>query len=265
MTEHDDTSEDMLFAGRTTEETAHNRLKHEENSLRLALSEKAAKCKTEGAKRHLIAGVSRRFNMMQKSRFEIRDGTREVTEPPGPYALTDLSIHLNAFYLNLRGAIDNLAWAATYEHQLCEPLGDDEPDAWRFVHFTGKRFRAALARVKPPAAKSLEAFDEWLRTLKNFRDPAAHRVPLTFVGAVLTEADVEKHRAIKERGLEALQRGDIEAYGQSVFDASRVGRFFPILEGPRGPQGEHFVGPSIVASDQKQFVKLARTVLDEVI
>ena len=56
---------------------------------------------------------------MQCSRVFLRDHTkREPDNLPDPYLIEQLNVHVNSYYINLRGCLDNLAWALNYQHAL---------------------------------------------------------------------------------------------------------------------------------------------------
>jgi hypothetical protein len=150
--------------------------------------------------------------MMQSARIEIRDQTINRTEPLEPYLATDLSIQLNAYYLNLSGALDNLAWAATHEHALLSPVDESDPKTRRFCTLLSKDFRNELKKKQPAADTLIDAHSQWMQDIKEFRDPAAHRLPLTFVSAMLLEDDTKKHGELTSRAMEAIQGGDWQTY-----------------------------------------------------
>ena len=115
MADQDDELLDAMFGAGSDEATRHNRLKFLENRLLSDASFKALSLRSDAAQRHVRAGFVRRHMMMQKARMEIRIATKDRLEPLDPYSSTHLGIYLNSYYLNLLGALDNLAWAATYE------------------------------------------------------------------------------------------------------------------------------------------------------
>jgi hypothetical protein len=254
---------DLLFEAGSPEATRHNRLNHFESQVLRAANAKATQLRTEGARRHVRAGFMRRHMMMQTARIEIRDKTNDRTTPLDPYLATRLSIYLNSYYLNLLGALDNLAWAATYEHGLLPTVDEDDRDARHFCDLCSKRFRDALSGVRPSAQQKLAEVADWAKEVKKFRDPAAHRLPLTFVSQVLLSDDAKRHAELTAQAAAAIEGGDIDGYMSLTHEASTVGRFMPIIESPRGPNGEHYVAPNIVASDQEQFAEFSSFFLSE--
>lgn len=92
------------------------------------------------AYRHIWEGFSRRLNMLQCSRLFLREHTnREPTDPPSPYLIDEMNVHLNSYYINLRGCMDNLAWALNYRFALVAGTETDSSTR-RKIDLFGKDF-----------------------------------------------------------------------------------------------------------------------------
>ena len=64
--------------------------------------------------------------MLQSSRLFLCDRcSPQRKEPLSVYEATECAIHLNAYYLNLRGTLDNLAWVLQYEWGLLANVAED--------------------------------------------------------------------------------------------------------------------------------------------
>ena len=179
------------------------------------------------------------------------------------YAVVDLNLLLNAYYLNLVGALDNLAWAITYERELLEEVNEVDRACQRFCNLLGKSFRKRLKERRPSAVQTLGAADEWIRGIKQFRDPAAHRLPLTVIPQILLQDDVEEYQGLLSRAQEALEGGDFHEHASLRHQSRTIGRFLPILEEPRGPEGQFVDAPNAVAIDQERFISLASALIRE--
>jgi hypothetical protein len=252
----DPTFSNMFEAG-SPEATLHNKLKFFEGELLVKATDAVTRLQKTEAVEHLQRGFIVRHMMMQGSRLEIRDKTIGRKEPLDPYLARDLAIHLNAYYLNLRGALDNLAWAATYEFALRANVDESDYESRRFCSPIGEQFRVALSTSRPKAAALLNTFLPWMRDIARFRDPAAHRIPLTLVSSFLTTDDQEKARDLRARAVEALRAQDIRTWSNLMHEASSLGQFAPVLAAPFGPNGELIVAPNQVAADQEYFLFLA--------
>jgi hypothetical protein len=87
-----------------------------ESALRRMTFAKRDAFTSHDAWRHFNEGVVRRHYMLQSSRLFLCDRcSPQRKEPLSVYEATECAIHLNAYYLNLRGTLDNLAWVLQYE------------------------------------------------------------------------------------------------------------------------------------------------------
>jgi hypothetical protein len=149
---------------------------HEQNLLLLSTT-LSSSLNSRHAKRHLEEGFNRRFMMMQTSRLFLQ----KHTDPADPsirstFIMPELNIHLNAYYLNLRGALDNLAWILQYEWQLMP--GVTEKNKPQKIGLTAPGFLLHLHRISIKLEAALTDYSSWVKEVKLLRDPAAHRVPI---------------------------------------------------------------------------------------
>src|SRR4051812_9080488 len=98
------------------------------------------------AARHVFHGVIQRVLMLQAGRiFLLQEADPADRSPRGIYMATDLSLHANAYYLNLRGGLDNLAWCLHYQFSLIQTT--DERDGKRkSVYLFAEKFQASLVK-----------------------------------------------------------------------------------------------------------------------
>ena len=99
------------------------------------------------AQRHLYEGFNRRVLTIESGRVVIERITGSPRrEPISVYEATELSLHLNAYYLNVCGTLDNLAWALQHEFKVlgqvretsgkrmqCTLFGKDSAQVTRFL------------------------------------------------------------------------------------------------------------------------------------
>lgn len=132
------------------------------------------KTQSSDAAEHLTHGAGRRINLLQHSLKNIFQLLPPDTERPIERdALNDVQINLHAFFINLVGLFDNLAWTFTHHHQLDDflntPLRID-------------LFKSAFQKSLPSeliAFLSGSDIANWHKDyLKNYRDALAHRIPL---------------------------------------------------------------------------------------
>nr|WP_313427059.1 hypothetical protein [Brevundimonas diminuta] len=159
-----------------------------------------------GVHDHLVYGVARRAG-------DIRLALREIdefspvgrTNPMTSDEVYTVSRALNTIYINIRGVLDNLAWA------VIESDGGFESSGLRFVDVDlfGKRFRK-IESLKP-LAEWLAGMSDWTRELAKFRNPAAHQIPLAVVSAALDEEDSAEYQRLTALLSAPLPEGRLDA------------------------------------------------------
>lgn len=216
------------------------------------------------ARRHFNEGFVRRHYMLQSSRlFLCQHCSQSRKEPLSPYEATDCAIHLNAYYLNLRGVLDNLAWVLQYEWQLLAGVTEDGGRGRQECNLFGPRFLAALKSQHSELASVLDQHGNWARELAELRDPAAHRVPIYVPPSVITSQEqVEKFRQIEAQADVALsERGD-RPISEIYREAQAVADFMPvmIISTPQG-LGIRSISEQ-VRSDHDKYLTIARAIVD---
>jgi len=175
------------------------------------------------------------------------------------YEATECAIHLNAYYLNLCGALDNLAWVLQYEWQL---LADVKEDGKRRheCRLRGAEFRTALKSKHSELVSVLDQHDNWIKELANLRDPAAHRVPIYVPPAIATSQEQvgEFHRIMAQAEVSPVDRLiEIRLEAQAAID------FVPcmVLSTPQG----WVLRPihAQVRSDHDKYLTIASAVVEE--
>jgi hypothetical protein len=150
-------------------------------------------------------------------------------KPLSPYEATDCAIHLNAYYINLRGALDNLAWVLQYEWQLLTGITEDSPSRLKCNLFT-KDFITAQHVRHPDLASLLSRYGNWAKELAELRDPAAHRVPIYVPPSTLTSHEqLENFKNILAQ-IDVPSRELGDKYISEIYrEAQAVGDFIPIM------------------------------------
>ena len=210
---------------------------------------------------HLKEGFNRRLYMLDASfRFLHRKADERGAKPVSPYTATDLAIHLNVFYLNLCGALDNLAWALQYEHKLLP--GIDEASGGRVhVNLFDKRFLAALERLAPALAPAIRTHDSWNADLKALRDPAAHRIPIYAVPGVLDQAQGEEFQRLQKEATRLFESGDHDSGMDVIFKSQTIGTYQPWMALSHASGFELRDIVKQVGQDDENFVSIGGSVL----
>lgn len=174
---------------------------------------------------------------------------------------------LNGLYINIRGALDNFAWCLHFEIG----GGADRKLRPNQIGLFDNRFldHPQLSELKAVVAPHLQ----WDKNFKRFRDPAAHRVPLSAIPAILDVTDQQEyhHRLnlIQSKELELLEvarRSDVAAVEALDKELStlranllRVGKYIPLFE--YEPAMEPMPIYPTVPEDVGTFVILSRKLL----
>ena len=161
--------------------------------LMLKLSRFQSRLTNEKAREYLMQGVGRRLNVFSKSLQNIfRIFPVEKTDLLSKDDLTDLYINLHAFFVNISGILDNLAWIFVYEKNLFGNKKDGKIDKHGVGLFNIKT--QAFLKPKFKAYIKSERTQTWHKEyLKNFRDALVHRIPVYVPPAALTKEEQEEY------------------------------------------------------------------------
>lgn len=164
--------------------------------------------KTSQAGRHLTEGFNRRVMMLEVSVRYAADVAQKADDTPLPvYAIPELAVHVNALWMNLCGALDNLAWAVAHEMSLIEALSEQPGQGRDYIGLSKKPFIDRVAKVDGSFAELLRAGQVWQQELRNLRDPAAHRIPIYPTPGVLRGEAALRAQGMMDQANAALIAG----------------------------------------------------------
>ena len=214
------------------------------------------------AKDHLYTGFLQRHMMMSASRARIFGETHNRGNLLSPELTIELNIHLNAFYLNLRGSLDNLAWILAFELGL-NPKLSEEDRSRSFSDLFWRDFQKALTTRRPTLVRRLQMLDAWQSEVKRFRDPAAHRIPLLVTPGIQTLKTQKEREALARAASEALSSRDFQTYTSLQYQIRNLAVYKPTFA--RSPEGglELYWLSGKIQKDQRVLLRIARAVLSE--
>lgn len=184
----------------------------------------------DGARKHLHRGLLVRVNMMEESIVELHKELQAANGPLSSYLASRLTLLINAYYLNLAGSLDNIAWAIIYQHSLREPVIEENFGLRKFAQLLGKGFLAALSeKGLEELCQLIHSKHKWYREMKEFRDPAAHRIPILVPCSLYSEADVCEHRRLDSEATELLARGEHREGMATWRKANSLGKQMPVF------------------------------------
>jgi hypothetical protein len=170
---------------------------------------------------------------------------------------------LNGYYLNLRGAFDNLAWALQFELGLFQSLVESSRNRGR-IHLFGGAFVTELTNKAPRLAQRLEALKPWAEEVKGLRDPAAHRVPLYVIpGVIRSQEDLDDFHRID--ALAGAPKDQLTGQSRSELMREARGRasYQPLMVVPRLPPDEPEIWsiPVQLIRDHRRYLSVSRSVI----
>jgi hypothetical protein len=126
-------------------------------------------------------------------------------EIPARETRTDALVSIQAFVINVFGALDNLAWIWVQEKGITKHDGTALPDEWIGMHSKNTAVRSTFSKE---LQCYLKCQNEWFAYLVNFRHSLAHRIPLYIPPYVIEKKNQGAYGKLEVRKAEAAQRGD---------------------------------------------------------
>lgn len=180
-------------------------------------------------------GSARAREMMQhglnRRLADLRHGVDRIFEVlpadvknPGPRELRDATAFLQAFVINVFGAVDNIAWIWTSEIDPRDAKG--RPLRRGQIGFTPDH-ALLRATVSEHTRAYLEATNAWFGYLEDYRHALAHRIPLYIPPKTFDDTDAAEFRRLED---ELMARGWMPERWIEVQAAQhRLGMFDPVM------------------------------------
>lgn len=178
----------------------------------------------------------------------------ENTERPTKAQLDDEQINLQAFYANVYGATDNLAWVWAFEHDLSK-LGRGK------IGLRGKH-KEIRASFSDDFRKYLASLDEWFDYIVDFRDAVAHRIPI-YIPLRVPQGSVEKYNELQRRLNDALGSTNKKEYDDLNEEQDKLLVYQPLIaHSPEESRGQVYFHVQVIA-DFKTIEELGHKMLRE--
>ena len=159
----------------------------------------------EKAKEYLFHGVLRRLNTIERcveniySIFPIRRKTLLNRNE-----LKDIDINLHAFFINIYGLLDNMAWVVVHEKGKAKSINKFHVGLYakKTQKYLNDDFKKYL---------NSDRMKKWYgEYLKDFRDPLSHRIPLYVPPKFWKPGDKEKEEELFNKIGAANKRQDFD-------------------------------------------------------
>jgi hypothetical protein len=185
----------------------------------------------------------------------------EQTANLGLQGSADVQLNLHAFYINLAGAFDNMAWAFVLRHGLFNPQQIRKRNQVGMLQKTTRKFlpRRILIELQSPESTA------WMDThLTDYRDALAHRIPLYLPQAFRNQQEIARATAIPQEMIAALRDQDFQRIEVLEREQSLLGRpstFVMHSVRPAEPSRPMYFHPQIVA-DVRTLIQFGGVFLD---
>lgn len=217
--------------------------------------------KNPRALQHLREGFNRRVLMMDASLRLVRDTVAKAGGPVlSPYAATDLAIQVNAFWLNLCGALDNLAWALQHELTVI-PGATEEGGKRQKVSLFDPLFAKLIAKHSAALAAAVAEHADWNNDLRGLRDPAAHRIPIYPAPGIMTEAQAMEAESLHKAAAGLIDAGRVDEAMELIRQAGTLGTYRPLFFVAHEGRYEARPLERQLLEDDGHFAKVAHAVL----
>lgn len=234
----------------------------EVNNSFLSVLSAADNCTNQLAKHNLMYGAGRRLRIIQKNYVVVN----EITNPERKVPLSDdeqvdLNLHLNSFYMHLNGLMDNLAWAIVLEMNFFDKFDENSPKHRRKVGLFTKAFLSETKSKFSELSAILESKKDWRKTLKELRDPVAHRIPIYAVPSFLNPEQVEEYKKKWNTYNDKLLNSDFEEASEILEEITNLGTYAPFFHNVENGQSKIYPVNSQVEYDLDNFFDIASVVV----
>ena len=179
--------------------------------------------KTDRGREYATHGFCRRVGTLRRALVNvykiIPSGTVRV---PSRNRLYDAQINIQACIANVYGCIDNLAWVWVYEKGLEKKISRNRVG----LRKTNTAVRDSL---RPAFRSYLEARDDWMDYLVDFRDALAHRIPLYIPPGSIPRAKIDEYTVCERGKNDALRSLNIAEYDRLNAEQNKMLLFQPMM------------------------------------
>ena len=180
-------------------------------------------------------GLVRRISTLVRCMDRVYNLVPLDAEKPARSDTDEAAIFLQAFIINVYGAIDNIARIWVWETDLTKPNGGAMPQKWIGLGVGCEVVRQSLSQ---PFQEYLTQTDQWFEYLENYRHALAHRVPLYIPPKRLDEEATAKYHELEAQQMAALKAHEFDKYAELMVEQAALGDFEPWMMHSFGPADE---------------------------
>jgi hypothetical protein len=178
--------------------------------------------KEEKAQEYLSHGVARRLDVIERCVENIYSiFPLERKELLSRNELKDLDINLHAFFVNIFGLLDNLAWVLVHEKR----LKIDKKNVGLYMNKTQECFEEKFRSYL-----NSDHMKKWHNEyLKNYRDALSHRIPLYVPPKALTSEQKDRAELIEKQINNSIRSRDYNAINNLNDSDDKIGSPCPFF------------------------------------
>jgi hypothetical protein len=150
-----------------------------------------------------------------------------IIDKPTRPDLIDITINIQAFMINVFGAIDNLAWIWVSEKNLKMPSG--RPISGARIGL-GPKYCEVRESFSPPFQDFLRKLDGWFDGMGDYRNALAHRISPYVPPYTVTNDNQSAYMELIRSMNVAMSEKDFETVERLVGELDRLGKFNPWLQ-----------------------------------
>ncbi|PZP84032.1 MAG: hypothetical protein DI582_09790 [Azospirillum brasilense] len=239
--------------------TAYEEIEGKYQSLLLAFAMRSFASKE--AAEFAMHGFTRRVKTMKRCIENIyRICPPDIDRKPSSDELSDIAINLQAFVLNVYGALDNLAWVWVKEKGIVGKAG--APLTNREIGFAEK-YRTVRDSFSPEFQAYLKTLDQWFAHVEEFRHALAHRIPLYVPPYASNEEEVKKERELDALRMAALKKHQFEEYKRLSDEIEALGTFVPWMTHSFGENSPQAVFHAQIIADWNTVMQVWEKFIEE--
>jgi hypothetical protein len=176
-------------------------------------------------------GVTRRLHTLIRCIEQVFELIPPDAENPSRQGIDDAAIWLQAFIINVYGAVDNLArlwvWEADVKYK-------GKPIPSMYIGLTPDN-TAVRDSLSVAMQEHISGTDAWFGYLENYRHALAHRIPLYIPPKRMDDGAAAEWRRLETASFEAIKAGDFNLYDELMGQQSQLGVFEPWMMHAYGP------------------------------
>jgi len=187
--------------------------------------------KQERSRTLAAQGFTRRMHTLIRCIEQVYELVPLADEKPSRQGIDDAAIWLQAFVINVYGAIDNLARIWVWESGV-QFKGKPIPSMYIGLTPDNTAVRGSLSEAMQ---EHLAGTNPWFGYLENYRHALAHRIPLYIPPKRMDDDAAKEWRRLEVESFEALKARNFDLYDELMGQQSQLGVFEPWMMHSYGP------------------------------